>query len=111
MEGVGQCGHPGPHALLVAAQELEPLGLVAGALTHQLGEPADLGERHVRLAQSPTDPQPRDVGVFCQDCDIAVMTEHVDMDTGGVMAHAVDPDEAARLWDLSAELTGVTSAG
>jgi NAD(P)-dependent dehydrogenase (short-subunit alcohol dehydrogenase family) len=47
-------------------------------------------------------------GVFCQDCDIAPMTGHVDMDTGGVMAHAVDPDEAERLWTLSAELTGVT---
>jgi NAD(P)-dependent dehydrogenase (short-subunit alcohol dehydrogenase family) len=34
-------------------------------------------------------------GVFCQDCDIAAMTDHVDVDAGGVMAHAVDPDEAA----------------
>jgi hypothetical protein len=56
-----------------------------------------------------TSPQLADLGgVFCQDCDIAAMTDHVDMDTGGVMAHAVDPDEAARLWALSAELTGVT---
>jgi NAD(P)-dependent dehydrogenase (short-subunit alcohol dehydrogenase family) len=47
-------------------------------------------------------------GVFCQDCDVAPMTDHVDMDTGGVMAHAVDPGEAERLWALSAELTGVT---
>jgi NAD(P)-dependent dehydrogenase (short-subunit alcohol dehydrogenase family) len=50
-------------------------------------------------------------GVFCQDCDIAPMTDHVDMDTGGVMAHAVDPGEAERLWALSAELTGVTWPG
>lgn len=47
-------------------------------------------------------------GVFCQDCDVAPMTDRVDMDTGGAMAHAVDPDEAERLWALSAELTGVT---
>jgi NAD(P)-dependent dehydrogenase (short-subunit alcohol dehydrogenase family) len=47
-------------------------------------------------------------GVFCQDCDIAPMTGHVDMDTGGVMAHAVDVVEAERLWAMSAELTGVT---
>jgi hypothetical protein len=26
---------------------------------------------------------------------------------GGVRPYAVDPDEAARLWELSAELTGV----
>jgi NAD(P)-dependent dehydrogenase (short-subunit alcohol dehydrogenase family) len=50
-------------------------------------------------------------GVFCQDCDVAAMTDRVDMDTGGVMAHAVDPGEAERLWDLSAELTGVTWTG
>jgi NAD(P)-dependent dehydrogenase (short-subunit alcohol dehydrogenase family) len=50
-------------------------------------------------------------GVFCQDCDIAALTDRIDMDAGGVMAHAVDPDEAARLWALSAELTGVTWPG
>jgi NAD(P)-dependent dehydrogenase (short-subunit alcohol dehydrogenase family) len=56
-----------------------------------------------------TSPRLADLGgVFCQDCDVAAMTDHVDMDAGGVMAHAVDPDEAARLWALSAELTGVT---
>jgi NAD(P)-dependent dehydrogenase (short-subunit alcohol dehydrogenase family) len=59
-----------------------------------------------------TSPQLADLGgVFCQDCDIAPMTDHVDMDAGGVMAHAADPDEAARLWALSAELTGVTWPG
>jgi hypothetical protein len=50
-------------------------------------------------------------GAFCQDCDIAAPTDHVDMDAGGVMAHAVEPDETARLWALSAELTGVTWPG
>lgn len=59
-----------------------------------------------------TSPQLADLGgVFCQDCDIAAMTDHVDMDAGGVMAHAVDPVDAARLWALSAELTGVTWPG
>jgi NAD(P)-dependent dehydrogenase (short-subunit alcohol dehydrogenase family) len=59
-----------------------------------------------------TAPQLADLGgVFCQDCDIAAMTDHVDMDAGGVMAHAVDLDEAARLWAVSAELTGVTWPG
>ena len=48
-------------------------------------------------------------GVYCEDCDIAEPT-----DVGGpterlrgVDAHAVDPDAAARLWTLSARLTGV----
>ena len=50
-------------------------------------------------------------GVYCEDCDIANPT-----DIGGpterfvgVSGHAVDPDDAARLWALSAELTGVNA--
>lgn len=48
-------------------------------------------------------------GVYCEDCDIAA---EVDPDSpmarfAGVNPHAVDPDDAARLWELSAELTGV----
>ena len=48
-------------------------------------------------------------GVYCEDADIAAVT---DPDSPfarfmGVDAHAIDRDEAARLWALSAELTGV----
>jgi NAD(P)-dependent dehydrogenase (short-subunit alcohol dehydrogenase family) len=48
-------------------------------------------------------------GVYCEDCDIAEPTvvgsptERIK----GVDAHAIDPDDAARLWAVSAELTGV----
>ena len=50
-------------------------------------------------------------GVYCEDCDIA---EQVPDDAGedvrsGVRGYAVDPEEAARLWDVSAELTGVNA--
>lgn len=50
-------------------------------------------------------------GVYCEDCDIAAPT---DPDSPfarflGVDAHAVDPSEAAELWELSAELTGVNA--
>ena len=42
-------------------------------------------------------------GVYCEDCEVAPLSE-----TGeGVRPHAVDPDEAKRLWALSVELTGV----
>jgi NAD(P)-dependent dehydrogenase (short-subunit alcohol dehydrogenase family) len=48
-------------------------------------------------------------GVYCEDCNIAeptaVGTEEAEL--RGVDAHAVDPDVAARLWTVSAELTGV----
>ncbi len=48
-------------------------------------------------------------GVYCEDCDVAART---DPDSPfarfiGVDAHAADPDDGARLWALSAELTGV----
>ncbi|MCK2217973.1 SDR family NAD(P)-dependent oxidoreductase [Actinomadura sp. ATCC 31491] len=43
-------------------------------------------------------------GVYCEDCDIA---EVATADEPGVRPYAVDPEQAARLWRLSAELTGV----
>jgi NAD(P)-dependent dehydrogenase (short-subunit alcohol dehydrogenase family) len=46
-------------------------------------------------------------GVYCSDCDIADIVESIEPGGGGVIAHAVDPGAAARLWDVSAELTGV----
>jgi NAD(P)-dependent dehydrogenase (short-subunit alcohol dehydrogenase family) len=48
-------------------------------------------------------------GVYCEDCDIAVPTvpDSPSARISGVNAWAIDPDDAARLWRLSAELTGV----
>jgi NAD(P)-dependent dehydrogenase (short-subunit alcohol dehydrogenase family) len=48
-------------------------------------------------------------GLYCEDCEVAPLA-HRDGDPG-VRRHAVDPDEAARLWALSAELTGVNAFG
>jgi NAD(P)-dependent dehydrogenase (short-subunit alcohol dehydrogenase family) len=48
-------------------------------------------------------------GVYCEDTDVAEPTD-VGGETArsrGVDAHAIDPEQAARLWALSAELTGV----
>ena len=48
-------------------------------------------------------------GVYCENCDIARPTDP-DSPTArieGVDAHAIDPGAAARLWAVSAELTGV----
>ena len=44
-------------------------------------------------------------GVFCEDCDIAVRSDG--SSRVGVRDWATDPEQAARLWALSAELTGV----
>jgi hypothetical protein len=45
-------------------------------------------------------------GVYLEDCDIA---EPAPADGGrtGVRDYAADPAQAARLWTLSAELTGI----
>ncbi|MET7360919.1 SDR family NAD(P)-dependent oxidoreductase [Streptomyces sp. NPDC005562] len=48
-------------------------------------------------------------GAYCQDCDVAEPATTDDMLIGGVKPWAVDPDAAARLWDLSCELTGLSA--
>lgn len=45
-------------------------------------------------------------GVYLEDCDIAEPAP-ADGSRVGVKAWATDPEQAARLWELSAELTGV----
>ncbi len=45
-------------------------------------------------------------GVYCEDCDIAEAVAG-DAKGAGVRPWAIDPAEAARLWALSAERTGV----
>ncbi|MFD3373267.1 MULTISPECIES: SDR family NAD(P)-dependent oxidoreductase [unclassified Streptomyces] len=47
-------------------------------------------------------------GVYCEDCDISEPTP-ADGERIGVRDYAVDPASAARLWTLSAELTGVNA--
>ncbi|WP_406500518.1 SDR family NAD(P)-dependent oxidoreductase [Streptomyces sp. NBC_01590] len=46
-------------------------------------------------------------GLYLEDCDVArVSAPGRPMDDGGVRTYAIDPDEAARLWDLSLAATG-----
>lgn len=46
-------------------------------------------------------------GVYCEDCDVAELVPGDASARGGVRAYAVDPEQAARLWALSRELTGI----
>ncbi len=50
-------------------------------------------------------------GVYCEDCDIAEATVPGSPEARirGVDAHAVDRDAAARLWQVSAEMTGINA--
>lgn len=52
-------------------------------------------------------------GVYCEDCDIAAPTDPASEFArfAGVDAHAINPDSARRLWELSAKLTGVNAFG
>lgn len=57
-----------------------------------------------------TSPQLAELGgVYLEDCEVAELRTSDEMTAKGVYPYAVDPDEAARLWALSAELTGVNA--
>lgn len=48
-------------------------------------------------------------GLNLEDCDITcVSAPGTPMEDGGVRAHAIDPDEAARLWSTPLVATGAT---
>jgi NAD(P)-dependent dehydrogenase (short-subunit alcohol dehydrogenase family) len=49
-------------------------------------------------------------GVYLEDCEVAVPWTD-DQEFTGVKEWATDPDQAARLWELSAALTGVDAFG
>lgn len=46
-------------------------------------------------------------GLYCEDCDVAQLTQPGTSRISGVDPHAVDEDAARRLWDVSVEATGV----
>lgn len=48
-------------------------------------------------------------GAYCEDCDIAPLARPGgSMDDGGVCAYAIHPENAERLWHVSAQITGVS---
>ena len=58
-----------------------------------------------------TSPQLAEMGgVYCEDCNIAELVPADDTTSGGVREYAVNPEQAVRLWALSAELTGVDAS-
>ncbi|MGE7439176.1 MULTISPECIES: SDR family NAD(P)-dependent oxidoreductase [Kitasatospora] len=77
------------------------------------GEPADPGfktpeQGAATQVWAATSPGLAELGgLYCEDCDVAELTTPEDAPLTGVRAYATDPAQAARLWELSAELTGV----
>jgi NAD(P)-dependent dehydrogenase (short-subunit alcohol dehydrogenase family) len=49
-------------------------------------------------------------GLYCEDCDIAELTDSTEM-VAGVRDFAFNPEQAAQLWSLSARLTGLDVFG
>lgn len=46
-------------------------------------------------------------GSYCEDCEIAMLNTNESSSFVGVQPYAIDPDQAKRLWTLSAQLTGI----
>lgn len=46
-------------------------------------------------------------GLYCEDCEIASLNENEPPSFVGVRPYATDPEQAERLWALSAQLTGL----
>lgn len=55
-----------------------------------------------------TSPQLNDKGgLYCEDCDVAQLTQPGESRIAGVDPHAVDADAAKRLWQVSVDATGL----
>ncbi|MEU8890122.1 SDR family NAD(P)-dependent oxidoreductase [Streptomyces sp. NPDC048442] len=63
----------------------------------------------VWAATSPLLDNARRGGAYCQDCDLAEPATSDDMLVGGTKPWATNPAAAARLWELSSELTGLNT--
>jgi NAD(P)-dependent dehydrogenase (short-subunit alcohol dehydrogenase family) len=48
-------------------------------------------------------------GLYCEDCDIAVLDDNEPPSFVGVRPHAIDAAQAQRLWALSAKFTGINA--
>lgn len=46
-------------------------------------------------------------GLYCEDCEVAKLASEYSEPFRGVCGYAIDPTQAQKLWNLSAELTGV----
>lgn len=46
-------------------------------------------------------------GLYCEDCDVAILDDSTQPAEHGVRPYAIDPLQAERLWQASAALTGI----
>ncbi|MEU2433451.1 SDR family NAD(P)-dependent oxidoreductase [Streptomyces sp. NPDC007861] len=108
--------HPG-EIMTELARHLAKEEMVAAGWIDEDGNPTDRGfktpeQGAATQVWAATSPQLAGAGgVYCEDCDIAEPRDEGPAAMGqlgdGVRTYATDPEAAARLWRLSAELTGV----
>jgi NAD(P)-dependent dehydrogenase (short-subunit alcohol dehydrogenase family) len=93
----------------LSQQEMVAMGWIdeAGNVDPRFKTPAQGAATSVWAATSPQ--LAGHGGVYCEDCDIAVLVPDADKGVTGVRSWAVDPEAAERLWSLSAAQTGVPS--
>jgi NAD(P)-dependent dehydrogenase (short-subunit alcohol dehydrogenase family) len=114
--------HPGSIVGTGLSRHLAPVALRAMGLVDDDGKPIIDPSRSMKTAQQgaatsvwcATSPQLAGIGgVYCQDSDVArLVTEPLAANVIGspplgVMPHAVDPQLADRLWNLSEQLLGL----
>jgi NAD(P)-dependent dehydrogenase (short-subunit alcohol dehydrogenase family) len=106
--------HPGrimtPLVRHLEEQELRDAGMV-DAEGNVIGETKSVAEGAATQVWAATSPQLAGMGgVYLEDCDIAEPAP-ADGTRTGVRDFATDPEQAARLWQLSADLTGENAFG
>ncbi|MBB3122469.1 SDR family NAD(P)-dependent oxidoreductase [Pseudoduganella violacea] len=104
--------HPGkiftPLQRHLTREEMVAAGWMDGA-----GKPADPSFKTIEQGAATqvwaaSSPQLQGLGgVYCEDCEVATLDEGAMPSFVGVRPHAVDLEQAERLWALSAELTGI----
>jgi NAD(P)-dependent dehydrogenase (short-subunit alcohol dehydrogenase family) len=107
--------HPGgiltPLQRHLAKEEMQAMGWIGEDGKPLEGTPFKTPEQGAATTcWAATSPQLEGMGgVYCEDCDVAELVPDDFSEPAGVRGYAVDPEEAARLWDVSAELTGVNA--
>jgi NAD(P)-dependent dehydrogenase (short-subunit alcohol dehydrogenase family) len=104
--------HPGgirtPLQRYLPHEEQVALGIIDEAGSPILGRFKSVEQGAATQVWAATSPQLAGRGgVYLEDCDVAGLRTSDDLAAKGVYEYAVDPAQAARLWALSAELTGV----